>query len=137
MTGTSPTAHLLCRFSYPLTMVRPEIHSFQGPRGEDPAEIVPVAPADFGVELTMLIGPEGDRGEESFSFIVCTPSWFATRVVPGHPLPARHYLFVTGWDWPIIETRMRDLVALAEGETWREVAWKVSRVARWEFDGDF
>jgi hypothetical protein len=46
----------------------------------------------------------------------------------------RSHVLLTRWDYGVLVRALRDLCARAEGETWEEVATKLSRYGRWEFE---
>jgi hypothetical protein len=90
---------------------------------------------DFGVVVTAYIGPAGGEGAELFELTVCTSGWLAENVAtPKGFAFLRHHLVVDRWDEALVERAVRDLCLRNEGDTWNEVATKLSRYAYWEFE---
>jgi hypothetical protein len=99
----------------------------------DVASLEGYQPADqksFGLFVQAIVGPAGEDGEESFDFMLCTPLWLAERstIVLGE-----HHLIVHEYDYAAIENFLRDFCARCEGNTWGEVARRLSSLGRWEF----
>jgi hypothetical protein len=113
--------------------LRAAIRRFHSPDC-DLATFRPDDPDTVGLLVQLLIGPDGGSGEESFDVIVCTPNWLAQRTADGVPIIGRHHLVVHRYDWPIIERFLRHHVSAIEGGTWSEVAARLSRLGRWEFE---
>jgi hypothetical protein len=90
----------------------------------------------FGLSILAIVGPLGDRGQESFNFILCTPEWFAEEHLPmmADIRMGRHFLFVREHNYPKLEKFVRDYCASCEGKTWTEVAEKLARLGLWEFE---
>jgi hypothetical protein len=80
-----------------------------------------------------MIGPAGSDGAESFDITVCTPEWLCSHM-QRDPLPGRRYLFVTSFDYEKLETYLRDLCLYCQGDSWTDVATKLARIGKWEFE---
>ena len=92
-------------------------------------------PECFGFLFQAFFGPAGDRGSESFDITVCTPSWYEQRLRDcGGILTGRHYLFVEGYDLEKTKRYINKYLRHCTGETWHEVAQKLDRLGRWEFE---
>jgi Immunity protein 8 len=87
--------------------------------------------AAFSLPVQMLVGPSEGQGEESFDVLVCSPDWL--REQP-NPVVGRHLLIVNGFKWDRIRSFLEQQVAACEGANWSEVANKVGRIGRWEFE---
>jgi Immunity protein 8 len=94
----------------------------------------PDDPENFGVSITAFVGPSDDRGEEMFDFVVCSARWLLENPPEKGFWFLRHHVLLTTWDYGVLERALRDLCAHAEGDTWNEVATKLSRYGRWEFE---
>ena len=93
-----------------------------------------VAQAD-GFLLTLLVGPIGEPGEESFDITVCTPHWLEKRVEhTGGPVIGRHLLVVSTVDMNQIIAFVGARIAELEAPTWNELAGKIGRLGYWEFE---
>jgi hypothetical protein len=85
--------------------------------------------------LQAMFGPDDGPGEESFEIVVCTPSWLAQELAEsGGILMGRHYLFVGRYDLNKIKQFVLDYAKDCGGNTWREVAQKLGRLGKWEFE---
>jgi hypothetical protein len=114
-----------------MPVVKAALRAVHSPDVEDLASY---APGDeFGFLLEMMIGPREEEGEEAFELVVCTPGWLA-RTLENHPVSGAGYLFVGRYDFAAIEAYLRTHVEMVEGATWKDVATKLSRFARWEFE---
>lgn len=82
----------------------------------------------------MMIGPEGEPGEESFDVVVCTPRWLERRVHEEGALIGRHHLMIERWDADRVRNFLRDAVESEEAPTWPELAAKIGRLGKWEFE---
>jgi Immunity protein 8 len=89
---------------------------------------------EFSVLLQIFAGPEGKPGEESFDLTLCSPAWVAARTTETKILEGRHLLIVAEYNYDLIYEYLSRRVSSCEGETWREVAEKLSRLGRWEFE---
>ena len=80
-----------------------------------------------------MFGPEGQEGEESFDMIVCTPKWFEMNMETA-ARSGRHHLFVRSFDLEGIRAFLEDYARECVGSTWDEVARKLGRLGKWEFE---
>jgi hypothetical protein len=101
---------------------------------EDLEEFRPEDGENFGLPVTAFVGPNNRGGEEMFDFFVCSARWLAEHPPEKGFWFLRNYLLLTRWDHGVLDRALRDLCARAEGETWNEVATKLSRYGRWEFE---
>lgn len=81
-----------------------------------------------------MFGPEGGRGEESFDILVCTPQWLASEVQSRGAMSGRHLLVVESFDSDEIRAFLQEYANGCAGSSWDEVALKLSRLGRWEFE---
>jgi len=89
---------------------------------------------DFSILVQLLVGPDGDVGEESFDITLCTPGWLADQVYKYGILDARHHLVVDSYDYDRIETYLRNRVSELNESSWEKLAAKLGRLGRWEFE---
>ena len=88
----------------------------------------------FAFLLQVMVGPKGKGVEESFDVEVCTPKWLeATYGLPDVVI-GRHHLIVKEYDYERIIRAIKDFLQLCSGENWNEVAGKVARLGKWEFE---
>nr|WP_248305848.1 immunity 8 family protein [Devosia sp. MC1541] len=88
---------------------------------------------DFCVAAEAMIGPDGEDGADIFSFEVCTPKWFYKNRLNSAAF-ARHVVFVSAYDEKAVQNLVVDTVANITGGTWSEIAEKLSRHFRWEYE---
>lgn len=88
---------------------------------------------DFCVAAEAMIGPREEESADIFSFEVCTPKWFSKNRLESATF-ARHIVFVSEYDEQAVKSLIADIVAKTTGNTWVEVAGKLSRYLLWEFE---
>jgi hypothetical protein len=84
--------------------------------------------------LQIIAGPADDEGEESFDVELCTPKWISNTYTENDLIVGRHMMIVLRYDFRLIEKNIRQLVSECEGNNWNEVANKLGRIGRWEFE---
>jgi hypothetical protein len=88
----------------------------------------------FELQVTAFVGPNDQVGEEMFDFRVCTATWLERNPPPkGFEFP-RSTVLLTRWDYQTLERALTDLCLHTTGGDWSEVATKLSRYGRWEFE---
>ena len=113
--------------------MKPEVRRLISP---DLYDLENGAPEDIGhfcLLIQAIVGPSDGPGEESFDFLVCTPSWIASVVQAGF-LFGRHYLIVERYDYKFINNAISSLCANISGSCWRDVAERLARYGKWEFE---
>ena len=111
--------------------MKAELKWLHSPDVEDLESYLPDDPACFAIFMQAIVGPAGEDGEESFDFMLCTPSWLATRDVP--VMLGEHHVIVSKYDYAKVKDFVRDFCAKCEGDTWNEVARRLGALGRWEF----
>lgn len=94
----------------------------------------PDDPEVFGFALRAIIGPEDEPGGDSFDFQVCTPDWLKAKYSKEEAVFGRHYVIVFDYDMAKIEQKIARYCESCIGESWQELAEKLSRIGRWEFE---
>ncbi|WP_404333698.1 Imm8 family immunity protein [Sphingomonas sp. MMS12-HWE2-04] len=110
-----------------------ELRSLWTVEGE-PLVSVSVESDAFCVWLRAYIGEHGEKGEESFDFAVCSPSWLERELEKQGPLSGRFLLIVQAFEPAQIEQYVRRRVEEAKGGDWSAIAEKLSRWSAWEFE---
>ncbi len=87
----------------------------------------------FGISVVATVGPHGEEGGELFYFDVVTASWLADDQTP-KGFAFRRILLVSRWDHDMVRRAISDLCRRTEGESWDEIATKLSRFGHWEFE---
>ena len=89
---------------------------------------------EFAVAIRLQIGPVGGPGEESFDLTVCSVAWLHRQTALTPVFDARHHLVVREFSWVTIRGYIEARVAACVGDTWNDVAQRLSRFAYWEFE---
>lgn len=87
----------------------------------------------FCVLVQAMFGPEGEEGEESFDVLVCNPKWVEQQSRIG-TFNSRHHLIVSKFDASEIRAFLIEAASHCSGQTWDEVASKLGRIGKWEFE---
>lgn len=110
------------------------IRRFHSPDVSDLNSWTPPDPTCFGFLLQVLVGPQDAEGEESFDFVVCTPDWLRERRGEQAVVLGRHHILLFEYDFERIKKALTEIVGKASGESWPDVASKIARYGRWEFE---
>jgi hypothetical protein len=116
--------------------MRAELKDLDTPDSPD-ASLASFSPEDgerFRLQVTASIGVAGEDGADLFDFTVCSPSWLAGEELYKGFAFQRHTLLVERWDADLVERAIGDLCRRTEGESWEEIAQKLSRYGYWEFE---
>jgi hypothetical protein len=114
--------------------VKAAIRRFHSPDVFDLVKYRPDDPEVFGFLLQVMIGPKGDQGEESFDVTVCSPKWLLQRHKKEDVVIGRHHLIMFEYNYPRLTRTIEDFCRHCEGDTWDELASKLSRLGKWEFE---
>ncbi len=88
---------------------------------------------DFGLAAEAMIGSAESDGADIFSFEICTPKWFKRNRLDDATF-ARSTLFVAEYDEDQIKNHVIKLVQSIEGDSWADIAAKLSRFMTWEYE---
>lgn len=94
----------------------------------------PVDPEYFCILVQALIGEQGEPGEDTFDFVVCTPSALPGIIPEKGYLAGRHYLFVHDYDYHLIRQAIEEFCDKAVGPDWSAVANILARYGAWEYE---
>lgn len=111
-----------------------ELKRIHSPDIYDLENYQPENPGVFGFLLQAMVGPEGKDGEESFDIEVCTPRWLEETYGVDEVVIGRHHLIVREYNYQRIIAAIKDFLRDCSGGNWNEVAEKVSRLGKWEFE---
>lgn len=117
-----------------MNVMKPVLKRLHSPDAVDLTTFTPEDPSSFGVLLQAMFGPEGSEGEESFDVLLCTPTWLARKVEREGPIDGRHHLIVDKFDLAQVRSYFTAYATSCTGKTWPEVATKLSRLGKWEFE---
>lgn len=86
----------------------------------------------FCVAVEARIGPLGGKGEDVFSFLVCSPSWLSENYKS--PMFCRHLIVMNVYSHCTIRELVGRVVSEVERPTWVDLARYFGRYFRWEFE---
>jgi hypothetical protein len=89
----------------------------------------------FWFEVNLTVGEKGHRGADLFVVTVCNVLAIGVDLKRGPVLGFGRFI-VERFDFLEFQRAMREYCAQCVGESWKEVALKVSRIGTWEFDYD-
>jgi Immunity protein 8 len=90
---------------------------------------------NFGFTLRAMVGPMDGEGEESFDIVVGTPKWLMEKYGASDVLLGLHKLILFKYDYLRLRAFVEKYLMRCSGNTWEEVAQKVSLLGQWEFEG--
>ena len=114
--------------------MRAALKRLHSPDVHDLAQFTPTEADKFGLLVQLLVGPAGSDGEESFEVIVCTAKWLAERYRAQSARTLRHHVLVHEFEYNALKSYFEKLIGDCYGESWNDVAARVSRIGRWEFE---
>jgi hypothetical protein len=115
----------------PQSEVEAELKRLHSPDTYNLEAFKPAGP--FGILVQAMVGPAGADAEESFDIVVCTIDWFDANM-RDDIMSGRHFLFVKRYDYHKLLGYLRSFCSSCKGESWSEVAQKVGRIGKWEFE---
>ena len=110
--------------------MKPILRRLLSPDVHDLRTFVPAAPS-FAILVQLLVGPSDGPGEESFDVLVCSPEWLREQA---KPTIGRHHLIVRSYDYENLVNFLNEYLQTCDGGDWTEVATKIGRLGRWEFE---
>ena len=111
-----------------------ELKRLHSPDIDDLKNYQPTDKKKFAFLLQAMIGPEGKEGEESFDIEVCTPQWIEETYGREDIIIRPHQLIVLEYNFERINNAINDFLQSCSGDNWKEVAKKVARLGKWEFE---
>jgi len=94
----------------------------------------PDDPKSFSCGLQLLVGPYHEAGAESFQLTLCTPQWLIDNHPEDNVIVGKNLLIVLEYNYPRIVQWLNRYIERCAGETWQDVAKRVSYIGTWEFD---
>lgn len=101
---------------------------------DDLQNYTPFDPENFHLLLRVIACPESEEGEESFDIQICTPQWLLESHKPEDVIIGRHYLIVMEYNYDRIINTIKSFASECNAATWEEVAEKLGRLGKWEFE---
>jgi hypothetical protein len=115
-------------------MIQAELHRLHSPDAPDLHAYVPLNPDRFSVLVQAMIGPKGGQGEESFDFVVCSPTWLGEQASAEGCVIGRHHIVMNQFDADVLRATIENLCRQATGPDWESVACYLARFGQWEFE---
>ena len=94
----------------------------------------PRDPECFRVSITIIVGPVGAPGEESFDFQICSSKWLQRDLDNYEITLLRHVIVMKRFDYDRLCSFVREYLSACSGATWDDVGQKVGRLGMWEFE---
>jgi hypothetical protein len=118
-------------------MIRSKIKSIEITEVPDlnPDSFVPGDFENFGCTFGLTVGPDDSDGGELFYLTVCTPRWLERACEKDGFVWGCHHLIVREYNLKTITEIIMKFVDSCSGDSWTDVAGKLSRIANWEFEG--
>lgn len=110
------------------------IRDFYSPDVDDLVSWRPADPTRFGFLLQVMVGPSDGEGEESFDFVVCSPEWLRGNSGEDRLVVGRHHILLFEYDYDLLKKAIERIVDDAGGSDWTEIATKIGRYGKWEFE---
>jgi len=88
----------------------------------------------FMFSITVTVGIKGKPGGDLFGVEICTPKWLLDNYNENEIILGVDKLIVFKYDIEKILSRIRALFDGCSGNTWEEIAIKLSRIGHWEFE---
>nr|VFJ65291.1 MAG: Immunity protein 8 [Candidatus Kentron sp. DK] len=114
--------------------MKAELKRMHSPDIDNLEDFQPKNPDNFAFLLQIMVGPEGEDSMESFDVEVCTPEWINDTYSYEDIIIGRHHLIVKQYDYHGIFRVIESFVKGCTGSNWDEVANKIGRLGRWEFE---
>lgn len=88
----------------------------------------------FSIWINIRVGSDSCQGTNDYQLLVCTPEWIKKECAFVKSMWGRHLLIVHTYDFDLIKKMISEYVEGCTGETFFEIAEKISRVAAWEYE---
>jgi hypothetical protein len=110
-----------------------ELKYLESHEDADLRTFVPQEHDNFCLSISIYAGPMNSSGEESFDFDLLTPKWLLHNMSTEF-LVGRHIVIVNGYNFEGLNHFLRNYISKCDGNSWDEVANKIGRLGRWEFE---
>lgn len=114
--------------------MRAELKRISSPDCEDLTTYYPEDIQNFSVLLQVFVGEEGKTVEESFDVELCTPKYLMDNYSKEEIIIGRRQIIVFDYNFTLLENRLKKYCQSCTGKTWEEIACKLMRMGRWEFE---
>lgn len=114
--------------------MRCELRSLHSPDLYDLESDRPPDQDSFSILVQAMIGPLGGKGEESFSFVYCTPDRIASELADGGYRWGHSLLLTCRYDYRLLLAAVQRVCHRVEAETWTDLTRQLSYHFSWEFE---
>jgi hypothetical protein len=111
-----------------------ELRRMHSPDVLDLKNFSPAKEEAFGILVQAMFGSKEMEGEESFDIVVCTPEWLRQRMNGSKLYSGRHHLICSEFNFDALSDYLKRCAKEAAGADWKEIAIKLARVGKWEFE---
>lgn len=116
-----------------MTTIKPVLRRIHSPDIQDIQSAKIDEEEPFCALIQAFYGPDGGRGDEAFDFLVCNALWIS-KAAEIAPLSGRHHLIVKNFNRLQLQEFFNGLEQICTGRDWEEVARKLGRFGKWEFE---
>ena len=114
--------------------MKAELKAFHSPDVYDLETYRPEIEDDFCFYLEISVGAKNEKGAEQFGITVCTPKWLLGNKKDDEIIFAKNHLILFEYNYLRIYNKISLYIDKLDGNTWEELALKVSRIGHWEFE---
>lgn len=88
----------------------------------------------FSCTLQLLVGTHNQDSGESFQLTLCTPQWLVEHYTEDDIVIGKNLLIVFDFNYPRIVQWLNRYIERCIGDSWADVAKKISYIGSWEFE---
>jgi len=114
--------------------MKTELKGFHSPDIYDLEKYYPEIEDNFCFYLEISVGVKNEKGAEQFGITVCTPKWLLENKKDDEMVFGKNYLIVFKYNYQKIYGKIKSYIDELDGNSWEELALKVSRIGYWEFE---
>lgn len=114
--------------------MKAEVKGFHSPDINDLEKFIPDIEDNFSFLLQIFVGTSGKEGEESFDVLICTPKWIQGNYKEDDIILGIHKIIVFKYDFNSLKRRLEKSINTITGDNWEEIANKIGRIGKWEFE---
>lgn len=89
---------------------------------------------EFLLSCTACIGTKESNGCDYFDFTIISPKALEKELRVTNLILGRAYFIVDHLDMSLLKQRIEDILSNCQGETWEDVALKLSPYFYWEYE---
>ncbi|MFF2909420.1 Imm8 family immunity protein [Paenibacillus sp. NPDC057934] len=89
---------------------------------------------DFLLSGTACIGTRESNACDNFDFTVISPRALEKKLSTTNLIHGRAYFILMEFNYQVLKERLNSIVSSCQGETWDEIALKLSPYFYWEYE---